>query len=226
MSTAATHIVQLFDTPASLTETVTRFIVKGAVDGAAILVTAGPRNWTRIARRLGRGGYDVDRALENGHLTVLDAPRLLASFMRRGAADAALFEEHVGALLERLSQQGTTLRVYGEMVEILAEEGNFDAACQLESLWNGLIARHSFTLLCGYSAAHFIAPTAQSQLRTICGAHSHVDYKARDTLSKWLLREAPGSPADLPKNPRARRLLSRLIKHSAIALSLTLAIPA
>jgi hypothetical protein len=45
------------------------------------------------------------------------------------------------------------VHIYGEMVEVLAEEGEFLAAAQLEELWNE-VAQHWIMLLCGYSSAH------------------------------------------------------------------------
>ena len=101
--------------------------------------------------------------------------------------DSALFHLNIGKLVLARAKPGTTVRIYGEMVELLAEEGNFSGARHLEELWNELAARYSFTLLCGYSAAHFTTPSAPAALAGICDAHTHVRRGAVDSLAEWLI---------------------------------------
>jgi hypothetical protein len=62
--------------------------------------------------------------------------------------------------------------VYGEIVELLAAREDFAGAVALEELWNGLARRYPFTLLCGYSAAHFADPTRAGALEAICATHT------------------------------------------------------
>jgi hypothetical protein len=183
------HIVELFDTSASRADRIARFIRQATDDGASLLVAARPRHWVQIATRLERSRFQIDRATTEGHLTIVDAEVLVASFMRRGQPDPTLFEHHVGRLVKRLAQNTAPLRIYAEIVEVLAEEGNFRAAQQVEDMWNVLGRLDPFRLLCGYSAAHFAAPSARVELKTICNAHSAIRSKAGDTLSTWLLRE-------------------------------------
>ena len=62
--------------------------------------------------------------------------------------------------------------------------------------WNDLGARCSFTLLCGYGAAHFASPSAGRALDAICRAHSRVRADAADPLGAWLI--ATDSPDSIP----------------------------
>jgi hypothetical protein len=78
-------------------------------------------------------------------------------------------------------------------VDILAEEGNFGAALCLESLWNDLAARVSFTLLCGYASAHFASAETAQLLRGICAQHSHVAVAPEDAMAQWVLDRQPTS---------------------------------
>jgi hypothetical protein len=73
------------------------------------------------------------------------------------------------------------------MVDILAEEGNFEAVHDLESLWCALMSRLPMTLLCGYGSAHFAAPTATGQMRQVCRQHDRVQRDEQDLLANWLL---------------------------------------
>jgi len=187
------HIVQLFDTHASLIKTVAAFLETGFEAGDTLLVVARPKYWKRIAKCLTRAGHRVDDALAAGRLTVFDASVTLASFMRRGAIVPPLFEDIVASCVGRLAAQPGHggLRIYGEMVDLLAEEGNLEAAQELEELWNGLAERYSFTLLCGYAAAHFTDPRTARALRGICDAHTRVDTTRRDALGNWVLQSRP-----------------------------------
>ena len=77
--------------------------------------------------------------------------------------------------------------MYGEMVDILAEEGNFAAVDDLETLWSELGTRLPLTLLCGYASAHFAAPGANGLMRRVCDLHQRVERREHDVLANWLL---------------------------------------
>jgi hypothetical protein len=183
------HIVELFDTPASIADTASRFIKQATEGRADVLVAARRRHWVRIASRLERSGFPIERATTEGRLTLVDAEVLVSNFMRRGQPDPALFEQHASRLVTRRAQNASQLWIYAEIGEVLAEEGNFRAVQQVEEMWNVLGGQHPFRLMCGYSAAHFAAAAARLELNTICDAHSAIHSKAGDTLSKWLLRD-------------------------------------
>ena len=191
------HILQLFDTPDSLGNVVSAFLHEGWEAGEHLLVLAKPRHWGRIAERLARRGCAESEAVEQGRLTVLDVNATLPGFMRGQTVDQTLFLGTIGALVARLASGSRGgLRVYGELVEVLAEEGNFDAARDLEDLWNQLRAQHKFTLLCGYSAAHFAGFGASPALRAICDRHTRVQRNASDVLGSWLLTDERAEAAD------------------------------
>jgi hypothetical protein len=182
------HLVQLFDTPDSLANVVSAFLKEGWDRGDHLLVVAKPAHWARTADRLERRGCPVARATREGRLIVLDAATTLARITRLGVIDRQLFIEHISALVGRLvAESAGIVRIYGEMVELLAEEGDFRSAHVLEHLWNELRDRQPFTLLCGYSAAHFTAAHALPALHAICGAHTRIQKNTSDLLGNWLV---------------------------------------
>ena len=188
------HIVQLFDTTDSLANVVSAFLNEGWKHGDHLLVAAKPQHWMRISDRLERRGCPVAQAIREGRLTILDAATTLARITRHGMADRELFLDHVGALVGRLVSAATArVRVYGELVEILAEEGDMRGAQQLEQFWNELAERQPFTLFCGYSAAHFSGAQASPALQAICGLHSRVQTNTSDLLGNWLVGRDPGT---------------------------------
>jgi hypothetical protein len=186
---ASEHIVQFFDSRESLANSVAAFLAEGCHQGERLLVVAKPANWLAITAAWRSGGH----GLSDGHATsptVIDAASALAQFMRHGLPDSLMFHKTIGALVRKLSGEATAgFRIYGEMVELLAEEGNFHAAQRLEELWNELAVRYPFVLMCGYSSAHFTGRDARESLINICAAHSHVHRHHADSLAQWLLED-------------------------------------
>jgi DcmR-like sensory protein len=180
------HALQLFDGRDSLADSVSGFLRDGLGAGDRLLVVMAPANWDAAVSRLRQQGLDASLAVAAGRLTVLDAAATMAAFMRNGSPDRELFEGSVGTLVRALSGQGR-LRIYGEMVDLLASEGDFRGALQLEAFWNDLQRRESFILLCGYSAVNFGDPKFTDALRMTCHAHSNVRANPRDVLATLLL---------------------------------------
>ena len=125
---ASEHIVQLFDVVDSLGTGVAEFLSQGLAQDGNCLVVARPYNLELIEQGLTAAGYVPGALKAEGRFTVLDAGTTLRRFMRAGAPDAALFESEIGDLVRRLAAGSNgQLHVYGEMVDILAEEGSYQA---------------------------------------------------------------------------------------------------
>jgi hypothetical protein len=182
-SLPAQHVVQLFDTPRSVADAVSHYLLDGRARNDHLLVIARASHWQLMRAFLERRGLPVDQASER--LTVLDARKARSRMMRRGALDPARMADALDGLLAELSAT-TQLRVYGEVVELFAEEGDFEQACVLEDYWNSLQQKYGFTLLCGYSAAHFADPKNAHHLRSVCSRHTAVKSQSADSLGTWL----------------------------------------
>jgi hypothetical protein len=128
-------------------------------------------------------------------LTTLDANDMLALFMRDERPVRHLFRATIGARVAELAAAPPSpLRIYGEMVEVLAERGNFAGAHALEELWNELTTEQPFTLLCGYSSAHFGPEASTAALHAICRSHCTVQPLGTDPLGAWLAAAAQNCP--------------------------------
>jgi hypothetical protein len=186
------HIVQLFDGPDSLVEAVAAFLFDGWVQGHTLAVVTTSVHWAAAAVRLEALGVPIDAASADGRLTVRSAEEMLRLFMRADRPDPERFEATVGRLVRDLVSRGRQVRVVGEMVDLLAGAGDFDAAEALEALWNDLRTREPFTLFCPYDAATFGDPRYGDRLRRICTAHSQVWANPRDLLGSFLLATHAG----------------------------------
>lgn len=184
--TAHEHIVQLFDTLESLGETVGNFVAEGLAADEIVLVVARPEAWTTVAARLDRDAADVQGAVSRRQLVVLDAQATLSKFNGQSWPDRVRFDAVIGGLVRELVGRGR-LRIYGEMVDVLAAEGQFQAAVALEDLWNDLAKTIPFSLFCGYSAVNFGSERNRKALRLICRCHSATRVNDDDDLAAWLL---------------------------------------
>jgi MEDS: MEthanogen/methylotroph, DcmR Sensory domain len=170
---ARRHAVQFYGNEESLFTTVAGFIGEGLVAREPGIMIATSAHRAAIVDQLQARIIDVERAQRVGELVLRDAHDTLATFMLGDTPDAALFQEHVGGLIARtIGRRRTIVRAYGEMVDVLWQEGRSDAAIKVEILWNKLATQHGFALLCGYSMGNFYKKAAQFQ--EVCDQHTHV----------------------------------------------------
>ena len=173
-SKAHHHAVQFYGNDRSLFTTVGRFLAEGLIAGQPGVIIATEFHRKAILHQLKERLIDVPSARRIGDLVLLDADQTLTTFMVGGMPDPALFRRHVGDLLDQTlrGREHTSVRAYGEMVDVLWKQGDADAAIRLEVLWNDLASTHAFALLCGYSMGNFFKQAAHFQ--AVCEQHTHV----------------------------------------------------
>ena len=186
MTGVSEHHVQLFDSSKSLAETVSGFLMAGSDRGEPLLIVARPYHRQLLTERLESRGLNLRNATMARRVVILDAQETLDKFMRQDTPNAAAFDEIVGTLVAGLAVSGRVC-IYGEMVDILADQGKYKAAYQLEELWNALGRREYYTLFCGYASGHFGDPRTARMLAAICRSHSHLHRDAGDLLAEFLL---------------------------------------
>jgi hypothetical protein len=185
---ASEHLLQLYETEESLASLVASFLADGAGRKEPLLVISTPAHRAAIWAALGRTEYDPAALTARGRLAAVSAERLLSRIMRHAQPDRGLFFEVMAPLVRRLGRRrGGRVRVYGEMVEILARDRNYSGALQLEQLWNDFAAANPISLLCAYPAARFAAPDAGSALTAICAEHACAMWDGSDSLGHFLL---------------------------------------
>jgi len=170
------HAVQFYQDEASLAATAAGFLADGIAVGQPALVVATAGHRARIVAALKTRGLNADELRRTGELNVFDARKMLSSLMVGGMPDPLLFKSNVGDAIERLcfDRQPSSIRAYGEMVDLLWQDGNSDGAIRLEILWNQLASAYEFSLLCGYAVGHFHKESVRSRFKEVCDQHSHV----------------------------------------------------
>lgn len=190
---ASEHTARFYDTDETRAKSVAAFLAEGYERGQVLIVLARPRLWAEIQSELIALGVPVDAAITQKRLVVRDAAELLNKISNHDGPSAALFDSNIGALV-RSAGRGGLVRAYGAMVDILAQQGEFDMAVRLEQLWNGLVHRVPVKLLCGYTSAHFVSAGTEHALCAICAAHDQVHMQPQDQLGSWLLGNAGIQP--------------------------------
>lgn len=167
------HAVRFYENEKSLSQIVANFLAVGLDDGEPGIVIATPAQRGAIVRALVPRGVDVVSLQRAGNLVLLDAEDTLATFVANGKLDANAFEDGMCAVITRACRGRTdcTVRIYGQMVDILWKDGEQKLAIRLEMLWNKLANTRTFSLLCGYAMGPFYK---NANFNDICRHHTHV----------------------------------------------------
>jgi len=173
---AAGHAVQLYDDVSELARSFASFVVAGFQEGEPAIAIATANHREAFARELAQRGWDPARLERQGMLVCADAEETLAGFMDGETPSAQRFERVVGGLVDQVSARhpGRTIRAFGEMVDVLWQRGQHQAAIALEELWNELAKTRSFALLCGYHLDVFEPAVQRDALPEVFRTHSHM----------------------------------------------------
>ena len=128
------HIVQSWEDASVLAETVGTYLSTGLRLGEAALVVSRPAHFELFKRALPQ----ARAAGRSGQLRYFDAEDTLAKVTLRGVPDWTRFHEAIGGLIAELRLQYPAVRVYGDMVDVLWQRGEHQAAVRLEEFWNEL----------------------------------------------------------------------------------------
>jgi hypothetical protein len=184
------HLVQLFDGLDTVSDCIATHLADGWRRNDVMLVAARANHWAAAVPKLEALGCPVTEVIASGQLVVLDAVTTLAGLMVDGQPDAAKFEAQIAQLVARLcGRSAAGLTIYGEMVDLLAAQGDLRAAEELETLWNSLGEKCSFRLLCAYASAHFADERMACHLRVISDLHTQASAAEPDLLGHWLLAD-------------------------------------
>jgi MEDS: MEthanogen/methylotroph, DcmR Sensory domain len=170
------HVVQLYGTDDRLlAQNVGRFLSEGMKRGDGLLVIATPEHRTSLTGEL-RNESGYSRAVLEGRLVFLDAKSTLARFMVEGTPDSELFHAVVGDALRGVRARAVRsgVRAYGEMVGLLWQAGDHDAAIRLEELWNELLRSSDVSLFCAYPIDVLGPDFQSSKLDAIFCTHTHL----------------------------------------------------
>jgi hypothetical protein len=207
------HLVQVYSDKGFLYEAVAEYAGTGLRRGEGVIIIARPSHRAAFMRALDSAGVAASEAVERGQLLMLDADETLGGFTPGGMPDWQTFHALIGGVIAKMRLDYPSVRAYGEMVDVLWQRGERDAAIRLEEFWNDLAKLQTFSLLCAYQMDNLDAAAYKGPMECVCKVHTHLiparDYerfnKAVIEASKAVL-EAPLADMLLSLSERRRPL--------------------
>jgi hypothetical protein len=229
------HIVQLYQDQDFLNRAVCRFAAGAIANGEGIVLVPTAAHWEAFRPRLQAEGVDVKAAQDRGQLTVVDADELLPRFMRDAMPDAPVFLGLASEVIGNARDAGRypKVRWWGEMVNILWEQGNVAASMSLEDQFDRLAHQHEIAIFCSFVMDNFNSEVHTRMLPRLSQNHSHLipvqDYARLERAVAEALRDTVG-----PNDARVleEQLLSRyspafqMPRSQALLLALRESLPA
>jgi hypothetical protein len=160
---AASHIVQIYDRDDFVASGVALFAAEGLKRGEAVLLTGTQEHLRAIRREMAAKGAEPDAAIGRGQLAVLDVHDAL----RQGIPDETLARS-------RADDRFAGVRWWGEMTNVLYQQGEKRAAVALEDLGSAAAAKHGATVFCSFLCDRFDPAGYDGVLKDMCCKHTHV----------------------------------------------------
>jgi len=157
---------------------ITQFVADALRAGNTAIVVATESHRNRIFARLQEQGLDISAALEQHRYIASDAAEALSTFMVNEMPDPGRYLELLGDLIvtamEAAKSDYPRVSIFGECVHLLWEQGNAEAAIQVEKLANKLVKIHGVEILCGYSLGSVPDKMDSRIFERICAEHTTV----------------------------------------------------
>jgi len=182
------HVIQVYETEEVMIETLAGFVETGLHLGDCNVVIVTPPHIAALNDKLISHGIDVDKAMaEDGYIPV-NAQETLSKFMVNDQLDEALFKQTMAPIFDRCRNAKRLVRASGEMVALLAAQGNWNATLHLERLWEGIHEKEPFCICCLYPKAIFDGGL-KTPVEHICAKHSKMISGSEKQLTEVCYRE-------------------------------------
>jgi hypothetical protein len=193
------HIVQLYQDQQFLNRAVCRFAAGAIANGEGVILVPTAAHWEAFRPRLEAEGVDVKAAQGRGQLTIVDADELLPRFMKDAMPDAPIFLGLAANVIANARGEGRypKVRWWGEMVNVLWEQGNVAASMSLEDQFDRLAKHHEIAIFCSFVMDNFQSEVHSRLLPRLGTNHSHLipveDYARLERAVGDALRETVGA---------------------------------
>jgi hypothetical protein len=193
------HIVQLYQDQKFLNRAVCRFAAGAIANGEGVILVPTAAHWEAFRPRLEAEGVDVKAAQDNGQLTVVDADELLPRFMKDSLPDAPVFLGLAADVITKARGENRfpKVRWWGEMVNVLWEQGNVAGSMNLEDQFDRLAKHHEIAIFCSFVMDNFSSDVQSRLLPRLGQNHSHLipveDYARLERAVGDALRHTVGA---------------------------------
>ena len=167
------HLVQFYEDDGFLIESLSRWFGDGLNSGDACIFIGTEPHLLSLEKHLKARGVALEVARAEGRFVCLDAGRTLSNFVVDEWPDEALFARAIEGVLATMPKQ-RSIRAFGEMVALLWQDGNRQAAVRLEEIWNAFMKTHALSLCCAYPLNSFSTDADASLFMKVCAQHTPV----------------------------------------------------
>jgi len=167
------HLVDFFSADEHLIARVADYLQEGFESECACIAVMTPSHLASVDAVLTQRGLNSAELIAAYRYVTMDAHAVLRTLRPDGSLDFAEFHRSFGQLISLAGTGNRPVRIVGEMVRLLAEEGIGDAVIQLEEMWNDLSRDYAFTLYCVYSEHVFVDSLSVEHRTQIRALHSH-----------------------------------------------------
>lgn len=228
------HFVQFYESDDVLIGSLQTFIEEGISSGDAVVVVTTDTHRLPLLAKLALSKIDIDSARARGQLIELDCSEILSRIMLAGMPVRGLLEDIARPLLEQTSPY-SRVRLFGEMVAVLWEQGNHQAAIKLEKLWNEMLAGQAtpeeqsrYNLFCAYPLYTANRADLGEPFREICAQHNRIipgesytsitDPEERLGLVALLQQQAGSATAEKTRHRQTQEELEILTGELAVQM--------
>lgn len=168
------HFVQFYESDDYLMESVAEYLVHGIKVNEACMVLATAEHLNKIERLLEAFGRDLYAAKEEDRLILLNIDEMIGELIDENGPSETAFESMIGKTVREAQERFETVRIYGELVDVLAIRGQHDDARKVEEFWNRLRTEVPFSLFCGYALDGFAEDGLSEKMVGVCDQHTKV----------------------------------------------------
>jgi CheY-like chemotaxis protein len=178
------HAVQFYDNEPLIQHAIAQYFACDARPGDQLIMVSRPRTFKAIGEHLASGRHGP--AIATDRVRFVDAEAALYQIMDGQTLDKARTERLFKQVLSQASPHDAhgTIRIYGELVDLLCQHGSRACALQVEDIWGALLDQQPrFSLLCGYATKHFRDDASDVHFHAVCRKHTHVVPAAASTAA-------------------------------------------
>jgi DNA-binding NarL/FixJ family response regulator len=171
------HAVQFHANDSHFLDEVSKLVGATLRSGEQVVLVTSESTRNGVAQRLQARQLNLAMLAERGQYVAQDSALALSQVMHDGRPD----KEHLAEIIHGLDRLRLAvpngpgrLTIFGDMTVSLCRNGDFEAALELERIWNDLTRALPFFTVCSYPIDCFENSEALNLLSNVCAAHSAV----------------------------------------------------
>jgi signal transduction histidine kinase len=143
------RMVQYYESENFLHSTLREFVGTGLHAGHVCIVIATKAHIDELKGQLA-DAISQSKNTYKGRFIAMDVHQTLQKILVNGTPDWHNFMDTIGCVLEDAVKHGSLVRVFGETVRILSQDGKPEAARQMDQFWSDISAIYPFFLYSAY----------------------------------------------------------------------------